>query len=159
MFRVETLAHLSPHLPHLISFSTSFPLSPARVLLGLLLFAPHQRRSVGSSAQAVQVAVGDGLARLRRGGGVAACGVLAAVCLVVEVAKQDDEGDGVADEGVVHPVGEVAVDVQRQGSVADGDVELDLRRLFKKIHYSKKNKIKSNLHVLFPKGLCFLPSE
>lgn len=47
--------------------------------------------------------------------------------MVVEVAKQEDEGDGVADEGVVHPVGEVAVDVERQGRVADGDVELNLR--------------------------------
>lgn len=129
MFRVETLA---PPFARLISFSTSFPLSPARVFLWLLLFAPHQRRSVGGSAQAVQVAVGDGLARLRRGGGVAACGLLAAVRLVVKVAEQDDEGDGVADEGVVHPVGEVAVDVERQGGVADGDVELDLRSLFKK---------------------------
>lgn len=60
-------------------------------------------------------------------GGIAP-GLLAAVGLVVEVAKEDDEGDGVAYEGVVHPVGEVAVDVQGQGRVTDGDVELDLRQ-------------------------------
>ena len=28
----------------------------------------------------------------------------------------------------MHPVGEVAVDVERQGGVADSDVELDLRQ-------------------------------
>lgn len=109
----------------LIPFSPSFPLSPPRVLLGFLVFATHRRRSVGVLAESVENAVGDGLARF--GGGGVTPGLLAAVRLVVEVAEEDDEGDGVADEGVVHPVREVAVDVEGQGRVADGDVELDLR--------------------------------
>lgn len=109
----------------LIPLGSSFPLPPAGALLGLLLFAPHQRRSVGCLAESVEGAVGDGLACLGGGGGITP-GLLAAVGLVVEVAEEDDEGDGVADEGVVHPVGEVAVDVEGQGRVANGDVELDL---------------------------------
>lgn len=48
--------------------------------------------------------------------------------MVVEVSEKDDEGDRVADEGVVHPVGEVAVDIEGQGCVADGEVELNLRQ-------------------------------
>lgn len=111
----------------LIPFGSSFPLPPAGVLLGLLLFAPHHHSSVGCLAESVEGPIGDGLARLGGGGGSGvAPGLLAAVGLVVEVAEEDDEGDGVADEGVVHPVGEVAVDVQGQSRVAYGDVELDL---------------------------------
>lgn len=109
----------------LIPFSPSFPLPPPRVLLGFLVFAARHRRSVGVLAESVEGAVGDGLARFGRGS--VAPGLLAAVGLVVEVAEEDDEGDGVADEGIVHPVREVAVDVEGQGCVADGDVELDLR--------------------------------
>ena len=113
-----------PALP-LIPFGPSFPLSPPRVLLGFLVFAPCQRRSVGALAESVENAVGDRLACFSCGG--VAPGLLAAVGLVVEVAEEDDEGDGVADEGIVHPVREVAVDVEGQGRVADGDVKLDLR--------------------------------
>lgn len=118
-------------LPHiffvfLIPFSTSFPLSPPRVLLGLLLFAAHQRRSTGCFAGPVQGAIRESPACFGGRGGFTARGLLAAVGLVVEIAKQDDESDGIADEGVVHPVGEVAVDVERQSRVPDGDVELNL---------------------------------
>lgn len=120
---VTAASHAPP--PPLIPFGPSFPLPPPRVLLGLLLFAARRGRSVGVLAESVEGAVGDGLARFGRGG--LAPGLLAAVGLVVEVAKEDDEGDGVADEGIVHPVREVAVDVEGQGRVADGDVELDLR--------------------------------
>lgn len=35
------------------------------------------------------------------------------VRLVVEVGEEEDEGDGVGNERVVHPLGEVTVDVQR----------------------------------------------
>lgn len=110
----------------LIPFGPPFPLPPPGVLLGFLLFPPHRHRPVGVLAESVEGAVGDGLGRF--GGRGVAPGLLAAVGLVVEVAEEDDEGDGVADEGVVHPVGEVAVDVKGQGRVADGDVELDLER-------------------------------
>lgn len=131
----------------LIPFGSSFPLPPAGALLGLLLFAPHHRSSVGCLAESVEGAVGDGLACLGGGGGVAP-GLLAAVGLVVEVAKEDDEGDGVADEGVVHPVGEVAVDVQGQCRVANGDVELDLegRERFKIVRASE-TRHESRSHI------------
>lgn len=68
---------------------------------------------------------------------------MAAVGLVVEVAEEDDEGDGVADEGVVHPVGEVAVDVEGQGCVADGDVELNLRHKETKLNFCSVKMAKS----------------
>lgn len=121
-----TSTSLAP-LP-LISFSSSFPLSPPRVLLGLLLFAPCHHCSIGGLAEPVKGPVRKSLACFGGGGGGGVTsGLLAAVGLVVEVAEEDDEGDGIADEGVVHPVGEVAVDVEGQGCVANGDVELDLR--------------------------------
>lgn len=103
------------------------------MLLGLLLFPPHRHCSVGGLAEPVEGPVGEGLAPF--GGGGVAPGLLAAVGLVVEVAEEDDEGDGVADEGVVHPVGEVAVDVEGQGRVADGDMELDLRHEERQSHF------------------------
>ncbi len=62
------------------------------------------------------------------------CGLaagLAAVRLVIEIPKEDDEGEGVSDQTPVHPLREQAVGVQRQSRVADGDVKLDLRE---KIH-------------------------
>ncbi len=59
------------------------------------------------------------------GRGVAAG--LTAVRLVIEVPEEDDEGEGVSHQTPVHPLRERAVGVQRQGRVADGDVELDLR--------------------------------
>ena len=44
----------------------------------------------------------------------------------VEVGEEDDEGGGVGYEGVVHPLGEVAVDVERVHAVDDGQGELEL---------------------------------
>lgn len=120
-----TFTSLLPLL--LISFSSSFPLSPPGVFLGFLLFAPYHHCSVGGLAEPVEGPIREGLARFGGGGSGVTSGLLAAVGLVVEVAEEDDEGDGVADEGVVHPVREVTVDIERQGRVADGDVELYLR--------------------------------
>ena len=39
------------------------------------------------------------------------------VSVEVEVGEEDDEGDGIADERVVHPFGEVTVDVDGMDSV------------------------------------------
>ena len=39
------------------------------------------------------------------------------VSVEVEVGEEDDEGDGVADERVVHPFGEVTVDIDGMDSV------------------------------------------
>ena len=47
----------------------------------------------------------------------------------VEVGEEDDEGGGVGYEGVVHPLGEVAVDVERVHAVDDGQGELELGAL------------------------------
>ncbi len=58
-----------------------------------------------------------GLADLRRGW---------AVCLVVEIGKQDDERNGVANQSPLHPGREWAARVERMCGVANGDVELDL---------------------------------
>lgn len=49
------------------------------------------------------------------------------VCVVVEVGEEQDERDGVRDERVVHPLGEVAVDVQGVDGVDDGQAELQLQ--------------------------------
>lgn len=49
-----------------------------------------------------------------------------AIGLVVEVSKQDDEGYGITNQCPVHPVGEGAVDVEREGCMANRHVELDL---------------------------------
>lgn len=113
------------YLP-LISFSSSFPLSPPRALLGLVLFASHHHSSIGGLTESIQGSVGKGLAGFGRGR--ITFGLLAAVGLVVEVAEEDDEGDGIADKGVVHPVGEVTVDIEGQCSVANGHMELNLRQ-------------------------------
>lgn len=51
---------------------------------------------------------------------------LAAVCLVVEIGKQDDECNGVANQSPLHPGREWAARVERMSGVANGDVELDL---------------------------------
>lgn len=64
-------------------------------------------------------AVGRGLPSLQPGG-------FAPVSVVVEVGEKDDEGDGVADQGPLHPGGERAARVEGVAGVADGHVELDL---------------------------------
>lgn len=53
---------------------------------------------------------------------------LAAVGLVVEIGKQDDERDGVADQSPLHPGRERAARVERVSGMTNGDVELDLNR-------------------------------
>lgn len=65
-------------------------------------------------------AVRHGLASLLRGGR------FASVSVVVEVGEEDDEGDGVADQGPLHPGGEWTAGVEGVAGVADGHVELDL---------------------------------
>lgn len=56
---------------------------------------------------------------------------LPTVRLVIEIAKEDDEGEGVSNQTPVHPLRERAVRVQRQGRVANGDVKLDLWKKLK----------------------------
>lgn len=46
--------------------------------------------------------------------------------LIVEIGKQDDESDGVANQSPLHPSREWAARVERMTRVADGDVKLDL---------------------------------
>lgn len=58
---------------------------------------------------------------------------LPTVRLVIEIAEEDDEGEGVSNQTPVHPLRERAVRVQRQSRVANGDVKLDLG---KKIKYT-----------------------
>ena len=48
------------------------------------------------------------------------------VGVVVEIGEEDDEGDCVTDEGVVHPLWEVAVDVERVDGVDYGQTKLEL---------------------------------
>lgn len=51
---------------------------------------------------------------------------LAAVGLVVEIGKQDDERDGVANQSPLHPGRKWAARVERMSGMANGDMELDL---------------------------------
>lgn len=53
---------------------------------------------------------------------------LATICLVIEVSKEDDEGEGITNQTPVHPFREGAVSVERKSSVTNGDMELDLRK-------------------------------
>ena len=46
----------------------------------------------------------------------------------VEVSEENNEGRGIRDEGVMHPLGEVAVDVQGVHTVQSGSTKLQLRR-------------------------------
>lgn len=46
------------------------------------------------------------------------------VGLDVEVGEEAYEREGIADEGIVHPLGKVTVDVERVNSVNDGQTEL-----------------------------------
>lgn len=46
----------------------------------------------------------------------------------VEVGEEDDEGDGVANQSPVHPLGEIAVDVEGMDGVDYGKTELQLYR-------------------------------
>ena len=46
----------------------------------------------------------------------------------VEVGEENDEGRGIRNEGVVHPLGEVAVDVQRVHAVESSATKLELKR-------------------------------
>ena len=48
------------------------------------------------------------------------------VRLDVEVSEEADEREGVADESVVHPLGKVAVDVERMEGMDYGKTELKL---------------------------------
>lgn len=50
----------------------------------------------------------------------------ASVSVVVEVGKENDEGDGIANQSPLHPVRERTACVEGLGSMADGHVELDL---------------------------------
>lgn len=56
---------------------------------------------------------------------------LPTVRLVIEIAEEDDEGEGVSNQTPVHPLRERAVRVQRQSRVANGDMKLDLRKKIK----------------------------
>ena len=47
----------------------------------------------------------------------------------VEVGEEDDERDGIANQAVVHPLGEVAVNVQRVDCMDDGQSELKLENM------------------------------
>lgn len=51
---------------------------------------------------------------------------MAAVSLVVEICKQDDESDGVTNQSPLHPGRERAARVKGMSRVTDGDVKLDL---------------------------------
>ena len=51
-----------------------------------------------------------------------------AVGMNVEVSEENNEGRGIRDEGVMHPLGEVAVDVQGVHTVQSGSTKLQLRR-------------------------------
>lgn len=124
----------SPHLPLAVllfrPFKHVLPVIARRsrplLTLGpslLLSFAVVRHHLVRSAVAVGGLcdAVGDGLRltlmRRRR---------LAPVRVVVEVSEEDDEGDGVADQGPLHPVGERAARVEGVAGVADGHVELDL---------------------------------
>lgn len=48
------------------------------------------------------------------------------ISMDVKVGKEDYEGDGISNEAVVHPLGEVAVNVQRVSGMDDGQGELKL---------------------------------
>lgn len=65
-------------------------------------------------------AVCDDFVLLVGGGG------LASISVVVEVGKEDDEGDGVADESPLHPLRERTACVEGLCSVADCHMELNL---------------------------------
>jgi len=49
------------------------------------------------------------------------------VSLDVEISEEDDEGYGVTYQAVVHPLGEVAVHVERMTGMDDGQSELQLQ--------------------------------
>lgn len=110
---------LSLSLIFLVALRPALPFPPP-VLYRFFLQLPSH--SVARWDGPIGNAVGDRLACL--GGGLASG--LAAVGLVVEVSEEDDKGDGVANQGPVHPVWELAVDVEGESGVANGDVELDL---------------------------------
>lgn len=57
-------------------------------------------------------AVSDRLAFVRRGR-------FSSVCVVVEVGEEDDEGHCIANQGPLHPEGELAASVEGVASVAD----------------------------------------
>ena len=46
----------------------------------------------------------------------------------VEVCKEKDEREGIANQNVVHPLGEVAINVERVEGMDDGKGELELWR-------------------------------
>lgn len=46
--------------------------------------------------------------------------------MVVEVGKEDDEGDSVANQSPLHPLGERTACVEGLGSMTDCHMELDL---------------------------------
>lgn len=61
----------------------------------------------------------------------------ASVRVVVEVGKEDDEGDSIADQSPLHPAGEGAASVEGITSVADGYMELDLFNIKKRANLGK----------------------
>lgn len=65
-------------------------------------------------------AVGDELAPLVRRGR------FPPVSVVVKVGEEDDEGDGIANQGPLHPGREWTAAVEGVAGVADGYMELDL---------------------------------
>lgn len=71
---------------------------------------------------------------------------LAPICLVVEVSKEDNEGEGVTNQTPVHPFGEGAVSVERKSSVANSDVELDLGRWKTVVKWLRDHIKKENLN-------------
>lgn len=98
-------------LHFLLPFRSSF-LLPLSIILHFLHFAVTVSYHRG--------AVCDGLASLMWGGR------FASVSVVVEVGKEDDEGDSIANQSPLHPEGERAACVEGVASVADGHMELDL---------------------------------
>ncbi len=48
------------------------------------------------------------------------------VCLNIEVSEESNEGDGISNESIVHPLGKVAVNVERVEGMYNGETELQL---------------------------------
>lgn len=118
--------------PPLFSLRSS-SLLPLSVILHLLHFAVTVGYHRG--------AVGDWFASFE-------WGRFASVSVVVEVGKEDDEGDSIANQGPLHPVGEWTSGVEGVAGMANGHVELDLWSKNKVLYSKAKPKKASNTKSL-----------
>lgn len=108
-------------LSTLVTLCPALPLSPAifcyhRLLHHLATYSITDNHSIRST-------IGQCFAWF----GQAFTTWLATICLVVEVPKEDNEGEGITNQTPVHPFREGAVSVEWKSSVTNSDMELDLR--------------------------------